>query len=98
MSDILLMGIVYVVLITIFWVVQLGSGFFSTRYLLQNGLLFLLGLFGLYLAERVLTTTHLSWAGIAVLLLAVALYHMGLSIYKFIMESDNKYRWIHKAN
>jgi pimeloyl-ACP methyl ester carboxylesterase len=98
MSDIILMGIVYVILITVFWLVQLRTGFFSTRYLLQNGLLFLLGFLGLYLAARVVESSQWSLAGIVVLLVAISLYHIGLSSYKFFIDSDNKYRWIHKAN
>jgi len=77
----------------VFWFLQWRTGFFSTRYYLQIGALLLIGLLAVLLAV-------VSWPQIilTIIALCIAGYHLGLWGFKMLLDSDNKYRWIHKAN
>jgi pimeloyl-ACP methyl ester carboxylesterase len=76
-----------------FWFLQWRTGFFSTHYFLQVGALLGIGLLAAALAVA-------SWPQVVMTLIALGIagYHLGLWGFKVLLDSDNKYRWIHKAN
>lgn len=89
----ILLGLFLAVCLGAFWFLQWRTGFFSTRYYLQAGVLLIIGLSAAALAV-------ISWPQIIIVLVAasIAVYHFGLFGFKILLDSDNKYRWIHKAN
>ncbi len=82
-----------------FWYLQIFTRKLSTRYYLQVALLFLISLSSAYLVLRLLAFEQ-SWAMLlgVVGMGAVFIYHTGLVVAKFLVESDSRYRRIHKAN
>ncbi len=89
----------FIVSFVSFWLVQWYTGFFSTRYLLQMGSLLTIGLLALLALYSVYRTgcCGVSELG-AIILGGLAAYHLGLLVFRVLFDSDNKYRWIHKAN
>ena len=82
-----------------FWLVQWYTGFFSTRYLLQMGGLLTIGLLALAALYSVYRAGCCGAGELgAVVLGGLAVYHLGLLVFRVLFDSDNKYRWIHKAN
>lgn len=94
-----LIGVAFVILLIAFWLLQMRSGYLSTRYFLQLGFLLIIGLAGLYLAGRIVAGGS-SWAALilAILPLGLAIYHLTLGFFKLTTESDSRYRRLHKAN
>src|SRR5450432_3604456 len=90
---------VFIVTFLTFWYLQIFTRTLSTRYYLQVTLLGVVSLSSGCLALRLLAFEQ-SWTMfIAVIgMAAVFIYHTGLFFIKFVMETDTRYRWIHKAN
>ncbi len=93
MDSIILLSLLLACSLGAFWFLQWRTGFFSTRYYIQAGVLLMIGLLAAALAV-------ISWPQIIISLIAgsVAVYHLALCVFKILFDSDNKYRWIHKAN
>src|SRR5258708_34004333 len=89
----------FIVSFLTFWYLQIFTRKLSTRYYLQVALLFLISLSSAYLVLRLLAFEQ-SWAMLlgVVGMGAVFIYHTGLVVAKFLVESDSRYRRIHKAN
>ncbi len=98
MPDGVVEGVAFIALFTAFWVLQLRTRFFSTRYFLQVSSLFVIALFSFYLLARLLTgPITLPGLGAALLLALVVIYHAGLGLGK-LRETDTRYRRMRKAN
>src|SRR5260370_11147626 len=101
MSDGFVGAIPFILLIALFvafWVLQLRTRFFSTRYFLQVGCLFVIALLSLYLLAQLLAAPMtLLGLGAALLLALAVIYHAGLGFGK-LRETDTRYRRMRKAN
>src|SRR5260221_7290962 len=89
----------FIVSFLTFWYLQIFTRKLSTRYYLQVALLSVISLSSAYLVLRLLAFEQ-SWAMLlgVVGMGAVFIYHTGLVVAKFLVESDSRYRRIHKAN
>ena len=91
-------AIIFIALFVAFWVLQLRTRFFSTRYFLQVGSLFAIALLSLYLLAKLLAAPiTIPGVGAALLLALVVIYHAGLGLGK-LRETDTRYRRMRKAN
>lgn len=84
--------------LAVFWFLQWRTGFFSTRYYTQVGLLLLIVLLAWWLIAVSWPANSVARVLVLLVALSVAAYHVGLFVFKLLLDSDNKYRWIHKAN
>lgn len=99
MNDTALLSVLLAASLGIFWLLQWRTGFFSTRYYFQMaGLLIIVLLAVLFIA----VSHPLEVGGFSLLTAlaaaSVAAFHSSLLVFKVLFDSDNKYRWIHKAN
>ncbi len=88
------LGLLFCAALFIYWAVQWRTGFFSTRYYLQ-----IAAILGVTLLGAALTVGL--WPSVLVIAIAVAIltaYHGALFGFKLLLDTDNKYRWIHKPN
>jgi pimeloyl-ACP methyl ester carboxylesterase len=97
LSEAILLSILLACCLSVFWFLQWRTGFFSTRYYAQIG--------GLLLIATLAALTVISWRAygeigfiVGVMAACVAAYHSALFGFKLLLDTDNKYRWIHKAN
>jgi pimeloyl-ACP methyl ester carboxylesterase len=99
MSFDLVVGALFLAFFLTFWYLQIFTRVFSTRYYVQVGLLLAISLSSAYLAIRLFAyrQTWLSLLGI-VGIGSIFIYHTGLFIAKFVVETDTRYRRMHKAN
>ncbi len=84
--------------LALFWYLQWRTGFFSTRYFVQVGLLLLIVILAVALIVVSWPPSDLGRALVLVGALSVAVYHALLFLFKTLLDTDNKYRWMHKAN
>jgi pimeloyl-ACP methyl ester carboxylesterase len=93
LDTIILLSLLLAGCLSAFWFMQWRTGFFSTRYYLQTGSLLFIGLLAAALVV-------ISWPQVIIIFIAasIAAYHFALWGFKILLDSDNKYRWIHKAN
>ncbi|MBX3062795.1 MAG: alpha/beta fold hydrolase [Anaerolineae bacterium] len=99
MTDLLIVATALVILVLLFWYLQLKTGFLSTRFFVQVGGLIVIGGLGIYLGIRLLSLS-LSVINIlgALALFAIAVYHLAFTFFKLTTEADSRYRKLHKAN
>ena len=103
--DLLILGAVMAIGVPLYWVMQMRTGFWSTRYFTQTGTLVAIGAISFWVALRAITTLPIDSSLLGILpivILLVALfsggYHWGLVLFKLTTEADTRYRGIHKAN
>lgn len=83
-----------------FWILQMRTGFLSTRFFLQVGWLALIGGSSLLLSVRLLFIYPLTvWLVVGSLICAAsAVYHLSLFSFKLTSESDSRFRRMRKAS
>ena len=88
------LALLYIVALLVYWTIQWRTGFFSVRYYQQIAALLLISLLGL-------AVTVALWRVMPVVAVPVGVltaYHVALFGFKLLLDTDNKYRWIHKPN
>ena len=87
-------GLIFGIALSIYWLLQWRTGFFSTRYYLQVAGLLLVTASGAGLSAALWRSS----LPLALVALALTLYHGGLFGFKLLLDTDNKYRWMHRPN
>jgi pimeloyl-ACP methyl ester carboxylesterase len=97
-DEIIIANFVALSLLAGFWILQVRTRVFSTRYYVQIIALLCVAGAGAYVFGRLVTGTVTGFTLVVALAwLSVAIYHGGLAVIK-LAESDTRYRWMHKAN
>src|SRR5260221_1388959 len=98
-SGTFLVRAIFIVLSLVFWLLQIRTSYFSTRYHLQVWFLLAIGVTSAAAAYSI-AEAQTYWAQIivAILIGLYSLYHFVLLAIRVTSESDGKYRWIRRAN
>ena len=84
--------------LAIFWFFQWRTGFFSTRYYVQVGWLLVIVILAVWVMVLSWPPSEIGRGLLLVVAFSVGVYHALLFLFKTLLDTDNKYRWMHKAN